>query len=183
MGRDMSGIVYVVAITLFAALPSVSSQVPARPPLDQAVVEAVEPLYPGFVEILEQDDPAGVGRLARILSDHPSPETLTVLLWMLRHCPSWPQDGVLQLEKAIRSVGRLPLAAVVDALRHASADHRIIAASLLGSHRTLVPDAEQPLLDAALIAALADPSERVREVAAGGLRGRDSADATAAIRE
>src|SRR5215207_1861919 len=116
----MTGIVYVVAITLFAASLRPPSQAPARPPLDRAVIEAVDPLYPGFVEILEHDDPAGVVRLAQILSDHPSPETLTVLLWILRHCPSWPQDGVLRLEKTIRSVGRLPLAVVVDALRHAS---------------------------------------------------------------
>jgi hypothetical protein len=71
-------------MTFVAASPEASAQGPAVATLAPAVIEAVDPLYPGFIEILERNDAAGLSRLARILSDHPSTESLAVLLWMLR---------------------------------------------------------------------------------------------------
>src|SRR5688572_7913261 len=122
-----------------------------RPPLDRAVIEVVDPLYPGFTEILERNDAAGLVKLARTLSEHPSPESLAVLLWMLRYCPSWPNDGVLHIDRTMRSIGNLPLTAVADTLLHATADHRFIVAALLTNHWRLVPDSEKPLMDETLI--------------------------------
>jgi HEAT repeat protein len=182
MRRNSCAVCSCLAILLLANHPSAHAQAPARTPLDPAVIEVVDPLYPGFAEILERDDAAGLDKLARTLSNHPSPESLAVLLWMLRHCPSWP-DGVLQIDKTVRSVGRLPLAPVADALLHATADQRVTAAALLSIHRGLIPDSEKPLLDETLIAALSDRNDRVRDRVVATLRARGSARADAAVRE
>jgi hypothetical protein len=137
----------VQAISVVAGHPGANAQAQSRTPLDRAAIKVVDPLYPGFTEILERDDAAGLVKLARTLSDHPSPESLAVLLWMLRYCPSWPNDGVLQLDKTIRAVGRLPLAPVAEVLLHATAHQRLTAAALLTNHGRLVPDSEEALLD------------------------------------
>ena len=179
----MNWVVAILAISLFAGHPSAHAQAPTRKPLDPAVIKIVDPLYPGFTEILERDDAAGLVKLARTLSEHPSPESLAVLLWMLRYCPSWPTDGVLQIDKTVRSVGRLPLAPVADALLHATADQRVTAAALFASHGRLVPDSEKPLMDKTLVAALADRNDRVRDMVVAALRARGSATADAAVRE
>jgi HEAT repeat protein len=179
----MSWIISVLAMSLFAGHPSAHAQAPTRTPLDPAAIDVVDPLYPGFTEILERDDAAGLVKLARTLSNHPSPESLAVLLWMLRYCPSWPNDGVLQIDKTIRSVGRLPLAPVAGALLHATADQRLTAAALLANHGRLIPDSEKPLLDKTLVAALADRNDRVRDMVVAALRARGSAEADRAVRE
>jgi len=176
----VSRIIAVFVISLIAGHTSASAQAPARAPLDPGVIRVVDPLYPGFTEILEHDDATGLVRLARTLSEHPSPESLAVLLWMLRYCPSWPSDSMLQLDKTIRSVGRLPLALVADTLRRGTADQRLTAAALLANHAPLVTDSEKPLLDKALIAALADRNDNVRDMAAAALRALGSAPADAA---
>ncbi len=181
----MSRIVFVLAITLLVGGPSASeyAQAPNRIPLDPAAIKSVDPLYPGFTEILQRDDPAGLVKLARTLAAHPSPESLAVLLWMLRYCPSWPNDGVLQIDKTVRAVGTLPLAPVADALLHATADQRLTAAGVLAMHGRLIPESDKTLLDKTLAAALGDSDDRVRNMAVAALRARDSAEAQAAVRE
>jgi HEAT repeats len=179
----MKWIVSVLAITLFAGRPGAYAQPPTRTPPDPAAIKVVDALYPGFTEILERDDAVGLVKLARTLSVHPSPESLAVLLWMLRHCPSWPSDGVLQIDKTVRAVGRLPLAPVADVLLHAGADQRLTAAALLANHGRLIPDSEKPLLDKTLIAALADRNDSVRDMVVAALRARGSAEADRAVRE
>jgi hypothetical protein len=175
--------IFVAAITLLVVGPGAYAQAPNRTPLDPATIRAVDPLYPGFTEILDRDDPVGLVKLARTLSAHPSPESLAVLLWMLRHCPSWPNDGVLQIDKTVRAVGTLPLAPVADALAHALAAQRETAAHVLSMHGRLIPESDKPLLDKALASALADRDDRVRQAVMAALRARDSAEAQAAVRD
>ena len=173
----------VLVMSLVAGQASTSAQPQVRAPLDPAVIKIVDPLYPGFTEILERDDANGLVKLARTLSERPSPESLAVLLWMLRHCPSWEGDSILLLDKTIRSVGRLPLAPIGDALLHGTADQRLTAAALLANHAQLIPDSERPLLDKTLVAALADRYDNVREMIVAALRAHGSEQADAAVRD
>jgi hypothetical protein len=175
-------LVCVLAITIFAA-QAAKAQEPARPTLDPAVIAAVDRLYPGFTEILERDDAAGLVRLAHVLSDHPSRESLRVLLWMLRYCPSWPNDGVLQIYKTVRAVAVLPLAPVADVLRHGNAGQRLTAAAVLANHGPLIAESEKVLLDKVLMTALADSDSAVRDMVSAALRARGSAGASPPVRE
>lgn len=178
----MTRILFAIVLLLMATPAGALAQ--ARPALDPAAIKVVDPLYPGFTEILEHGDAEALTRLARVLSDRPSPESLSVLLWMLKHCPSWPLDGIAltQLATTVRAVGTLPFAQVADALAGTTADQRIAALFLLSDH-ALIADGDQARLDRTLISALTDPIERVREFALAGLRGRRTPAAAAAVRE
>src|SRR5262245_24662547 len=109
------------AMMLVAAMP-VSAQQRTPAPLNQAVVAAIDRLYPGFTEIIETCAPAFVARLARVLAANPSPQSLSVLMTMLQRCPTWDgneENEALQLETVAGSVGRLPVVALSEALQSA----------------------------------------------------------------
>jgi HEAT repeat protein len=173
------------AITLLVA--SCAKSPPRLPaPLDSNVVAKVDRLYPGFLEILQTRDPIWTPHLAATLSANPGPETLSVLLWMLRYSPLWNTSSVsaeAQAASVARAVGTLPFALLGDTLRHGDADKRLGAAFALGNTMDrLVPAAEKESLQNALIDALSDPNVHVREAAAGALRiiGTDRAKAALA---
>jgi hypothetical protein len=99
---------------------------------DSRVVAAVDRVYPGFMEILERDDPTGLVLLARALTRDPSVESLTVLFWMLERCPSWTsQEFSSAIRRAIRTVGTVPGSAAASALRRGTPHHRLMLAFTL----------------------------------------------------
>jgi HEAT repeat protein len=182
LGLHQLRIAFLLALSLFAGHSAAYAQ--AQPaPLDPATIQAVDRLYPGFTEILEQDDAEGLVKLARTLTAQPSPEAVHVLLWMLRNNPSWPQSDLRRIDDAIRKAGWLPLALIADALLHGAPDHRQTAAFLLASHWKLIPQSDHPQLDKTLMAALADTSDRVRDAVVAALRARGSPEALAAVHE
>jgi hypothetical protein len=152
----------------------------AASPLDSRTVESVERLYPGFAEVLESEDTPALGALGRILYANPSRESLSVLLWMLQHCPSWEPE-ISQIWKVRRAVGSLPVAPIAGTLATGNADQRITAAVVLADHIDLVPPAERRALLKTLIAAMSDPNIQVREFLARPLRDLRSPQGQAAL--
>ena len=172
-----------VAIALFAAVRVFAQPLPPSS-LDPRVVASVDRLYPGFMEILESNDSAALARLARTLSSAPSPESLTVLFWMLQCCPSWSTDetpSAQQISRVVRAVGRLSLASLSGALRTDDAEQRNTAAVVLSSHVDLIPPGERDGLQKLLIGALSDPSIHVRVWLARAVRALGSAEGEAAL--
>ena len=184
-GLRRRAIAVVLAALLCAGHSSAHAQAPrpARAALAPATIRAVDRIYPGFTEVLERDDAEGLAKLTRTLARHPSPEAVDVLLWMLRYCPSWQQEDLMQVDTAVRKAGRLPAAPLADAVLHAAPAHRLSALYLLGTHWKLIPESEHAQLDQTLIAALADTSDRVRDAALGTLRMRQSPEALAAVHD
>lgn len=168
-----------LGITLFAA-SDVFAQPAAPPPLDPRVVASVDRLYPGFTEILASRDPGALARLSRTLAANPSAESLAVLLWMLQYCPSWSSDPQ-QISGVARAVTSLPVAPLTGALLNANTEHRATAAIVISGGLDLIPPSDSAALQKALIAALSDPSLRVREWVAQPLRALGSAEGEAAL--
>ncbi len=170
-----------LGITLFAA-SHVFAQPAVPPPLDPRVVASVDRLYPGFTEILASRDPGALGRLSRTLAANPSPESLSVLLWMLQYCPSWSGDAQ-QISSVARAVKNLPVVPLTGALLNANTEHRATAAIVISGGLDLIPPGDRGALQKALIAALSDPSLQVREWIAQPLRALGSAEGQAALAE
>jgi HEAT repeat protein len=173
------------AITLLVA--SCAKMPPRQPaPLDPHVIASVDRVYPGFAEVLQSLDSRAFARLAAVLSANPSPESLSVLLWMLQYGPFWGSDSVpeeLQIDRVARAVGSLPLAPISGTLLSSSdADQRITAAALLSNGGvSLIPADERESVQKVLIAALSDPNIHVRELAAGTLRILGTVEGEAAL--
>lgn len=184
IGRPVHVASYCFAITLLVAgCAKLPARLPA--PLDSNVVAKVDRLYPGFMEILQTRDSTWTPHLAATLSANPSPETLAVLLWMLRYSPLWSTDSVSaggQIVFVARTVGVLPFAQLGDTLRNGNAEQRMTAAFILGNGMTsLVPAHEKQSLQNTLIGALSDSSIHVREPVAGALRILGTDEARAAL--
>src|SRR5215813_3826484 len=97
-----------------------------QPSLDPGVIAAVDRVSPGFLEILQGRDSNALSQLALTLFRHQSPESATVLVWMLEHCPAWPADdgSVLnQFDQLFRSTRKLPIAELTAVLKNGTADH------------------------------------------------------------
>ena len=160
--------IYACVLTVAIEAPCLAQRLGASP-LDRATIERVDPLYPGFTEVLESEDAAALGALGRALYANPSQESLSVLLWMLQHCPSWEPE-IPQIWKVVRAVGSLPIAPIARTLATGNADQRIKAAVILADHVDVVPTAERQALLTTLIAAMSDPNVQVREFLARPLR-------------
>ena len=168
------------ACALFVvAEPCLAQRITASP-LDRRTIESVDRLYPGFTEVLESEDTPALGALGRVLYTNPSRESLSVLLWMLQHCPSWEPD-VPQVWKVISAVGVLPVGPIAATLSNGNADQRTTAAAILSNYVDLVPIAEGELLVNALIAAMSDPNIHIRESLARLLRDLRTAEGHAAL--
>lgn len=162
----------------------VAAQTLRLAPLDPQVIAVVDRVYPGFGEILERGDSISLGRLARRLAASPSIESLTVLLWMLQTCPSWSIDEVspvLQIDRIVRAVGRLPLASFAAGLLNDDADQRINAVVVLSNLASYIQPGERAIYERTLITALSDPNIHVREFAAAPLRELHSPAGDAAL--
>jgi hypothetical protein len=168
------------AVITFVIPPRVLAQPLSPPPLDPRVVASVDRLFPGFTEVLETDNPVLLGRLARVLAANPADESLAVLVWMLEHRPSSGVDPHT-ISRAVRAVGRVPLAPLSATLLGGNAEQRITAISVLASNEDLLPAEDKGALERTLIDALADPATLVQEVAAGLLRRFDSDAARLAL--
>ena len=159
-----------VALAFIVWSPCLANAQPASPPaLDRNVVARVNRLYPGFEEILEKSDSRALSRLARALSAHPSPDTLTVLIRMLRQCPAWTDDPVIQIDQTARAVKALPIAELSDVLVRGNADQRHSAAHIF-TNIGLVSPADRARLVDALLVARKDSNNRVRESVAATLK-------------
>jgi HEAT repeat protein len=171
-----------VAIVLVSSLVSGQSTAPPLP--DAATLAAVDALYPGAEEILRLRDPRGLGRLAGVLAMHPSPESMTMLLWMLRYTPGWHTEGTsadTQLGNVARVVQDVPIAPIAEAWRTGDQETRETAIILLTNVRQFRSPEEQALHERTLIEGLSDSSRRVRQFAASALRAIGSAEAKAAL--
>ena len=158
------------AVAFIVWLPCLANaQSASHPALDRNVVARVNRLYPGFEEILESSDSRALSRLARSLSAHPSTDTLTVLIRMLRQCPAWTDDPVIQIARTARAVKTLPIAELSDVLVRGNADQRHSAAHIF-TNIGLVSPADRARLVDALLVARKDSNNRVRESVAATLK-------------
>ncbi|HEY1304954.1 MAG TPA: HEAT repeat domain-containing protein [Vicinamibacterales bacterium] len=172
-------VLQLIAIVLVSSLVSGQSTAPPLP--DAATLAAVDAVYPGAEEILRLRDPRALARLAGVLTMHPSPESMTMLLWMLRytHRDGTPADS--QLLNVARVVRDVPIAPIADAWRTGDQETRETAIVLLSNIGQFRSPEDQALRERTLIAALSDSSRRVREFAASALRAIGSAEAKAAL--
>ena len=175
----------VVGLIAFVLASALVSGQPTAPPLpDAATLAAVDALYPGVEEILRVRDPRALGRLAGVLTMRPSPESMTMLLWMLRYTPGWHKDGTpadMQLGSVARVVRNVPIAPIAEVWRTGDQEARETAIVVLSDIRQFRSPEDQELRERTLIAALSDSSRRVRESAASALRAIGSAEVKAAL--
>jgi HEAT repeat protein len=180
--RTVRAVVLLAAVVIASTLGSGQSAAPPLP--DATTVAAVDALYPGVEEILRSRDPRALGRLAGVLATHPSPESMTMLLWMLRYTPGWYKDTTsaeTQLINVARILRDVPIAPIADAWRNGEQEAREAAILVLSSISQFRSPEDRDLRERTLIAALSDPSRRVREFAASALRANGSAEAKAAL--
>ena len=174
-------VVRLIAIVLASSLASGQSTAPPLP--DAATLAAVDALYPGVEEILRGQDPRALARLAGVLTMRPSPESMTMLLWMLRYTPGSDGGGTpeAQLGSVARVLRDVPIAPIADVFRAGDQQARETAIVVLSGITQFRSREDQELRQETLIAALSDSSRRAREFAASALRAIGTAEAKAAL--
>jgi HEAT repeat protein len=171
-----------VCAVLLCAPVKIAAQTDTARELSPAVVEAVDRLYPGFMEVLESGDTFHLKRLSDALSVSQMPEAFPVLAWMLEHRPeSDPETISVALIKLKSSMTTIPATPLLRALHNGNADQRRAAAFVLLDSRSLIPEAERSSVERALIGALSDSSIDVRTWAAMSLRESGTPAAASAL--
>src|SRR5687768_247994 len=119
IGRQMSRpaamlLACVVAVGV-ATRPAAQAPLDQLTGLDSRAAAATEALFPGFAEVLRSPDTAWLRELGQALSRRPSPESMSMLVWMMQHREHWGSDPV-RLGAVVKAVGTLPMAGLADVM-------------------------------------------------------------------
>jgi HEAT repeat protein len=148
---------------LLVAVPSVEQRGASREPqFDRDVVSAVDRLFPGFLEVLETDDPGLLNDLAVTLAASREAAALPVLAWMVRYSPG---DFTRPIRTLVETAAAIPVDPLLAMLAEGTSAQRLEALGLIRAAAPRLREADQTRVIEAVVVALRDHSSAVRESA------------------